>query len=121
MTYDDCLLEREAWLGGGAMGGGAGERGGGTRRRGTIYGAALPPVVPCGVGSPLPLPTVVAVGSPLLLWFPVVWVPPCPSPLWLRSAAPPSMAIAGWASGVRLLNQGLQHAMRSTTVDRTSR
>ena len=44
-----------------------------------IYGAALlgppspphpmvspvPPVVPCGVGSPLPLPTVVAVGSPL--------------------------------------------------------
>ena len=31
-------------------------------------------VVHCGVGSPLPLP------------------------LWLRSAAPPSMAIAGWAS-----------------------
>ena len=32
--------------------------------------------------------------------------PPCGSlwcPLWLRSAAPPSMAIAGWASGVRLL------------------
>ena len=25
----------------------------------------LPRVVPCGVGSPLPLPTVVAVGSPL--------------------------------------------------------
>ena len=45
------------------------------------------------------LPTVVAVGSPLP---PVV---PCGvgSPLWLRSAAPPSMAIAGWASGVRLL------------------
>ena len=34
--------------------------------------------------------------SPLL---PVVSFPPCPSPLWLRSA----MTIAGWASGVRLL------------------
>ena len=40
---------------------------------------------------------------PSPLWFFVVWVPPCPSPLWLPSAAPPSMAIAGWASGVRLL------------------
>ena len=56
-----------------------------------IYGAALlgPPPPPWYPPSPL--------------WFPVVWVPPCPSPLWLRSAAPPSMAIAGWASGVRLL------------------
>ena len=48
-----------------------------------IYGAAL-------------------LGPPSPLWFPVVWVP-CPSPLWLRSAAPASMAIAGWASEVRLL------------------
>ena len=49
------------------------------RMKDPIYGAALlgppspphpmvsplPPVVLCGVGSPLPLPTVVAVGSPL--------------------------------------------------------
>ena len=54
----------------------------------------FPPAPPhCGCGRLPPPP----------LWFLVVWVPPCPSPLWLRSAAPPSMAIAGWASGVRLL------------------
>ena len=39
MTYD-CLLEREAWLGGGGhtMGGGGGPA---TRRRGTIYGVEV--------------------------------------------------------------------------------
>ena len=38
--------------------------------------AARPPLPPPPHGIPPPL------------WFPVVWVPPCPSPLWLRSAPP---------------------------------
>ena len=54
--------------------------------------AARPPLPPPPHGIPPP-----PCGS---LW---CGFPPCPSPLWLRSAAPPSMAIAGWASGVRLL------------------
>ena len=56
-----------------------------------------PPVVPCGVVPPCPSPLWLRSAPPSPLWS------PCPSPLWLRSAAPPSMAIAGWASGVRLL------------------
>ena len=42
-------------------------------------------VVAALLGPPSPPHPMV---SPLPLWFPVVWVPPYPSPLWLRLAAP---------------------------------
>ena len=58
--------------------------------------------------SPPPPPTPWYPPSPL--WFPVVWVPPCPSPLWLRSAAPPFHGYC-WLGVWRPVAKGLDFRM----------